>query len=241
MTQKQFLIGIMTCKQLLHKAEEQYQKYFQDISAYPIVYLKFIGDPTIDREYIYDEDNKLLTLKCEDDYLNLPNKVFCFFKAVSKLFPNVTNVVKMDDDVIVNLRNLYNLLVKHKDEAYAGRYVGINHSLSMWLYQRKDLCENMPLLGTVPVFLNSQEYCSGCIYILHRDSIKLLLKYPEYFPPFPKEDYEKYIQTVNTQSMFIGLHVFEDYNVGMIIRGFHRVPIKDIRQELMDAAYWNGI
>ena len=110
----QYIQGIMTCKNNLHKAEDQYNKYLKKISLYPIIYIKFIGDPKLQDEYVYDELNHLLTLKCEDDYINLPNKVFCFFKAICELFPNFTNVVKIDDYVVINLSILYEMMLDNK-------------------------------------------------------------------------------------------------------------------------------
>lgn len=242
MTKLQYVLGIMTCKKLLHKAEEQYQTYLQDLPKYEdIIYVKFIGDPTISQEYIYDNVCNILTLRCEDDYLNLPNKVYCFFKAIAQLFPDHTNVIKMDDDVVINLPKLYELMLQCKDVPYAGRYVAIDPSLSTWLYQKRDVVALYPELGKIPVALNMQQYCAGCIYFLNRDSANTIVKYPQHFIEFPKNNYMEYVKEHNGVKIFVGLPVFEDYNVGMVLSKLNNVPIKEIRNELISAAYWEGI
>jgi hypothetical protein len=237
-----YLIGIMTCSKYLHKAEEQYKKYFTNIHDYEnIVYVKFIGDPTIEGDYIYQKENNLLILKCKDDYLNLPNKVYCFYKTICALFPDITNVVKMDDDVIVDLPKLYSLITLCKDIPYAGRYVCVGSTLSTWLYQKTDVCSEYPELGLIPVYMYPQEYCAGCIYLLTKTSIDIIVKYPELFPPFPN-NYSEYIKHLNGETKaFINLHVFEDYNVGMVLTKLNNVPITQIREELRVAATWDGI
>jgi hypothetical protein len=240
MQNTRYVLGVMTCKKYLHKADEQFNKYLQDIHKYPIVYIKFIGDPTIDTEYIYDKDNNLLTLKCEDDYLNLPNKVYSFLKTIIKLFPDVTNIVKMDEDVIVDLPKLFDLMERCKDRQYAGRYIGINSTTSGWLSQKKDVCTEFPELATTPVYLHAMQYCSGCIYFLNRSSVDIIINSPEYFPPFPKDTYQNYIKIINGSKTFVDLHVFEDYNVGRVLLQ-NNVPITQIRPELMSTAFWDGI
>lgn len=231
----------MTCKKLLYKAEEQYQKYLQSLPQYSdIIYVKFIGDPTIETEYMYDKNNNLLILKCKDDYLNLPHKVYCFFKAIRQLFPGVTNVIKMDDDVKVDLPNLHNLMVRYKDVPYAGRYVCIGPLLSTWLHQKTEVCLEFCELGTIPVYLHRQQYCAGCIYFLNINSIDIIINYPQYFAPFP-DDYINYLNDVNDTKFFLDLNVFEDYNVGMVLTKLNDVSIQDIRHDLITAAYWEGI
>lgn len=214
----------MTCKKLLHKAEEQYDKYLKNITEYKdVTYIKFIGDPTIDKEYIYDQNSQLL--KCEDDYLNLPNKVYCFYKAILELFPDVTNVIKMDDDVIINLPNLYDLMKQCKDIPYAGRYVYVGPTLSTWLYQKKDVCSNFPELSKIPVYMLEQAYCAGCIYLLNKNSVETIVKYPVLFPKFPKDHYKEYIKILNGHiQAFVYLNVFEDYNVGKVLTKLNNIP-----------------
>lgn len=241
-TKPQYVIGIMTCQKLLHKAEDQYQKYLQNLPKYTgINYVKFVGDPTISEEYKYDDKNNLLTLRCEDDYLNLPNKVFCFFKAIGELFPDYTNVIKMDDDVVVNFPKLYELMLLCQDVPYAGRYVYRSETLSPWLLCKSEVVSLYHELGKFPVHLHTQQYCAGCIYFLSRESADTVVKYPQHFIPFPKDNYMDYLKEFNGMKMFFNLPVFEDYNVGMVLTRLNNIAIKEIRDELITAAYWDGI
>lgn len=111
MSKNKYVLGVMTCQKLMHYAQDQYNKYLEDIPKYSnIIYVKFIGDPNIDTEYIYHRESNLLVLKCEDDYINLPHKVFLFLKTVRKLFPEALGVIKADDDVEINLSKLIELI-----------------------------------------------------------------------------------------------------------------------------------
>jgi hypothetical protein len=234
-----YILGILTCKKNLLKAEEQYSKYLQDLPNYhDIIYVKFIGDPELNSDYIYDQTNNLLTLKCEDDYVNLPYKMHCFFKAIREIYPDLTNVFKTDDDIELNLENLYSLMTSYKDAKYAGHHTfcGIE---STWMYSKTDTIAKYPELGFIPIYTEPQHYCGGGGYILNRSSVDMLANSSEYIKPFPKDTYKDHIKLVNGKSMFVGLYVFEDYSTGMILQKYNNVPITSIPlHELRKAASW---
>lgn len=241
----QYILGVMTCKNNLHKAEDQYKKYLQKISLYPIIYIKFIGDPTLQDEYKYDEINNLLTLKCEDDYVNLPHKVYCFFKAVCELFPNFTNLVKIDDDVVINLPILYEMMLDNKYVPYAGKKV--KSEVLSWLLQIKpDVCAKYAEFAYTPVYLNDTEYCAGCTYFLNKDSILKILQHSIFFEPF-KNNYVDYItreyQVGENKNFgfFLKLYPFEDHSVGLVLNTIHRIDIKDIEEDLKVGASWENM
>jgi hypothetical protein len=241
----QYILGIMTCKNNLHKAEDQYNKYLKKISLYPIIYIKFIGDPTLQDEYVYDEINHLLTLKCEDDYVNLPNKVYCFFKAIRELFPNFTNLVKIDDDVVINLPILYEMMLENKYVPYAGNKVK-SEVLSWFFTKKPDVCAKYPEFAYTPFYLNDTEYCAGCAYFLNKDSVLKILKHPEFFEPF-KNNYMDYVTReyqvgeLKNFGFFLKLYPFEDHSVGLVLNTIYKITIKDIIEDLKLGAYWDNM
>lgn len=239
MQEKKYLMGIMTCKALLHKADEQYEKYLQNIVNYPIIYLKFIGDPNIETEYIYDKEQNLLTLKCEDDYLNLPHKVYCFLQAITQIFPNVTNVIKIDDDITIDLHRLYELIVKYEHMSYVGKYFKCDECISYYLSNKNEVYSLNPDFMQIPVYLEANSYCSGGTYFLNKESINIILDHPEFFPIIKGENTYKHLilKLPHNKQYFVNLFVFEDYNVGFIL-GKHNVLGLNIENELAEAVKW---
>ena len=132
-----FVIGVVTCKMNYHLAKQQYIKCFDNIDKYPITYLKIIGDENLDTQWLYNENENLLIIKCDDGYMNLPNKVFQFIKISKKIFRPFIGIFKTDDDIEINLNNLYNMLMKYKDIEYFGNYAGCESSKSNYLMTKK--------------------------------------------------------------------------------------------------------
>ncbi len=234
-----YILGVLTCKKNLKNAEDQYNKYLQDLPKFQdIIYVKFIGDPEIDNEYIYDKENSLLTLKCEDDYVNLPHKMFCFHKAIRELYPNLTNVFKTDDDIVLNLPNLYSLMNEYKDTDYAGHHA-LCGTESKWMYGKTDTIAKYPELGTIPICTESTHYCGGGGYFLSKKSVDIIANSPEHLKPFPKDTYKDHVKMVEGKSMFVGLNVFEDYATGLVLHGYNNISVTSIPfHELNKAALW---
>lgn len=233
-----FVLGILTCKQNLSKANEQYEKYLYDIDKYPIIYIKFYGDPNIEKDWIYDEKTNTLVIKCEDDYVNLPHKVYLFLKIARTLFPDVLGVFKTDDDIVIYLQNLYDLLEKNQDIPYYGRYVSFkSEQLSSYLADKKHVINNYAEFQRFPVYLEKGSYCSGGGYYLRNDAIDIILKNNERFHAFPKETYMNYLID---NRYFRHLNVFEDKSIGetLCVNGFYPM---DQRSELTKAIHWDGI
>jgi hypothetical protein len=209
-----FVIGVVTCKMNYHLAEQQFIKYFNNIDKYPITYLKIIGDENLDTQWLYNENENLLIIKCDDGYLNLPNKVFQFIKISKKIFRHFVGIFKTDDDIEINLNNLYNMLMKYKDIDYFGNYAGSQRCKSNYLMTKKNIIEQYPLFGKYLVETDFGHYCSGGGYYLNQKAIKVILDNESYFPEFSKNDYKKYLYN---NEYFKGLNVFEDKSIGVIL------------------------
>ena len=82
----------------------------------PLPYVIILGDENLDTEYTYDQINKILTVKCGDNYHSLVHKVKAGISCIMKEF-NPDYIIKCDDDVIVNndkIQEYADLMVENK-------------------------------------------------------------------------------------------------------------------------------
>lgn len=111
---KRILFAVICCKKRIDKITH-IQKNMQSagINEYVIV----LGDDSIPISY-FDDNAKILYLKCHDAYENLPEKCICLFDYVynDSRFKTFSYLYKLDDDCTfvkkVNLNDLYNRLSK---------------------------------------------------------------------------------------------------------------------------------
>lgn len=233
-----FILGILTCKNNLSKAHHQYNKYLQSIDNFPIICIRFYGDPNLETPWLYNEEDKTLVIKCEDDYLNLPNKVYLFLKITSFLFPHNVGVFKTDEDIdIHNIDNLYKILEANKDIPYYGKFVAMHAAMSGYLYGKEYVVKKYPEFKNYPVYLEEGTYCAGGGYFLNSQAIDIILKSEEYFKPFPKQTYMDYLVD---NTYFKHLCVFEDKNIGVALYRNGIYP-EHKREELVSAINWDGI
>ena len=108
------------------------------------------GDINLQSDYSYKSESHECILRCPDTYVGLPHKIKAGLKFVYKQF-NPSFVVKIDDDVLVNVPKLLEYTQSTQDD-YAGN-VTYNYS---------------PREGL------STLYCTGPIYYLSSTALKCL-------------------------------------------------------------------
>jgi hypothetical protein len=74
MIEQDFIMLIMNCKKYIKKAAFQKLTWLPKVPGY-LRYYHVIGDPDLEMEYKFDDDNQILWVKTGDDYNSLPNKV----------------------------------------------------------------------------------------------------------------------------------------------------------------------
>jgi len=211
MIEQHYIMLIMNCKKYVKKAEVQKKTWLRKIPSY-LTFYHVIGDPNLDTKYKFDNENKILWIKVEDDYNSLPKKVIRAYEAVFETF-DFKYLYKTDDDQILvnekfldvvkgltsinNNNNNNNNSNNMKKIHYGGYIVDVkqNH-LSQYHKIHPELPENLPIFKT--------KYCNGRFYFLSRQAIEdLLTKKPlienEYF-----EDYA------------IGFNLDQYYKLNMI-------------------------
>jgi hypothetical protein len=166
-------------------------------------YLQFyhvIGEPNLDTDYRFDNENKILWIKVEDDYNSLPKKVIRAYKAVNETF-NYKFIFKTDDDQILVNPNFFNVLKnlinnENIQYHYGGYIVDVkqNH-LSQYHKIHPELPPNLPVLKT--------KYCNGRFYFLSRPAIENLIS-----------------KAANIEKEY-----FEDYAIGFNLDPFFKTNI----------------
>jgi hypothetical protein len=166
------LVTVMSCKKHSHLWDEL-KKRTKDL-------IIFTG--SYDNTTYYDKNNKMLYLKCNDNYEGLPEKMILMIEQILSLpeFKHITHILKIDDhDTFFtdeNIKNLYNLTELHLYN-YIGQkkeyrppntlsdyHFGKISKKSHWNKKQGDVSDVTWLDG-------------GCSYILSRKAMKIVNKF----------------------------------------------------------------
>jgi hypothetical protein len=194
MIQQDYIMLIMNCKKYMKKAKFQKMTWLPRIPNF-IKYYHVIGDPELEIDYTFDNDNNILWVKVEDDYNSLPKKVIRAYKAVNDTF-EFKYLFKTDDDQILVNEKFFNVIVGITNSVtkihYGGYIVDVkqNH-LSQYHKIHTELPSNLPILKT--------KYCSGRFYFLSNQAIVNLISKTHLIE---KEYFEDYAIGYNLDSIY---------------------------------------
>jgi hypothetical protein len=185
MENQDFILLIMNCKKYENKAVYQRQTWLPLISPC-IKFYHVIGDETLDVEYKFDEDNRILTVKTADDYVSLPKKVISAYQAIIETL-KFKYLFKTDDDQTLTNPKFLDVLInivttKEPKPHYGGHIINLKQPyLSQYNRIHPELPKNIPLKAT--------KYCSGRFYFLSNEAIQDLISKREYIEQEYFEDY----------------------------------------------------
>jgi len=196
MIQQEFIMLIMNCKKYMKKAEIQKMTWLPKIPDY-LSFFHVVGDPDLNTKYKFDNENKILWVKVEDDYNSLPKKVIRAYEAVYETF-DFKYLYKTDDDqILVNEKFLdvvKGITSNNKKIHYGGYIVDVKHNyLSQYHKIHPELPEYLPILQT--------KYCSGRFYFLSKQAIANLV----------------------TKKQFIEKEFLEDYAIGFNLDQYYKL------------------
>ena len=203
MEEQPFIMLIMNCKKYEKKALFQKKTWLPLVPHY-IKYYHVIGDETINDEYLFDNDNKILWVKTGDDYNSLPKKVYASYKAVFETFKFMYLFKTDDDQILVNPKffDIITTLIKIKEPTphYGGYVVDVKYPyFSEYNKIHPELPSQLLVLPT--------KYCSGRFYFLSNEAIVDLLEKKQ---NIIKEYFEDYAIGYNLDDKFkIGLLHFK--------------------------------
>jgi hypothetical protein len=182
----EYILFIMNCKKYREKAKLQKETWLNTLPPF-LSYYHVIGDETLSEDFIFNHEEKLLTVKTMDDYNSLPKKVIAAFESGYKTFPNLKYLFKSDDDQMLQNPQFFNIIInlihsKKPKTHYGGFIVNIETPyLSKYCLIHPELPEDMILKRT--------KYCSGRFYFLSQPAISYLISKREQIGNEYLEDY----------------------------------------------------
>lgn len=204
MIDQEYIMLIMNCKKYIKKANIQKMSWLPKIPSY-LSFYHVIGDPHLDKAYKFDNENRILLIKVEDDYNSLPKKVIRAYQAIYETF-DFKYLYKTDDDQILVNDNFFdvikgitsNTIIHYGIKRHYGGYiidVKQNH-LSQYHKIHPELPENLPIFKT--------KYCTGRFYFLSKEAIANVISKKQFIE---KEFFEDYA---------IGFYLDEQYKLLML-------------------------
>ena len=184
MIEQEYIMLIMNCKKYLKKAKFQKMTWLPKIPSY-LQYYHVIGEPDLDTRYKFDNENRILWIKVEDDYNSLPKKVIRAYEAVYETF-DFKYLYKTDDDqILVNEKFLdvvRGITSNSRKIHYGGYIVDVKQNyLSQYHKIHPELPEYLPILQT--------KYCSGRFYFLSKQALANVISKKEFIEKEYLEDY----------------------------------------------------
>jgi hypothetical protein len=181
------MLLIVSCVKNSHRVEFIKNNWLTSVN---IPYVIVIGNKLLDK-YSYNDETKLLEVQCEDNYDELPHKIFYAICAIKELF-NPNYIVKIDDDIIINISYFNKLLEKlyHDSIDYAGLVVTKpNGEMSYWALDKYIKPHNK-----IPIYIPPVSYCGGPLYYLSKKSVEFI------------------VNTMDPETI-----KFEDVNIGIVL------------------------
>lgn len=208
MIDQDFIMLIMSCKKYEKKVKFQKKTWLPNIPSF-LRFYHVIGEPELETNYTFDEENRVLWVKVADDYNSLPNKVISSYQAVYETF-NFKYLFKTDDDQIlvkpqffVTLQKLITKMVPPPH--YGGYIVDVKQPhISKYYMYHPELPKNLLIQAT--------KYCSGRFYFLSKLAVTNLISkreiiIREYLEDYAigyylDEIYKKNILNISTNTFF---------------------------------------
>lgn len=169
---------------------------------YPnIFFYRTVGKPNED-DIIIDNDYPTLHLDCEDNYENLPAKVFLGIKNIYNLHPDLDYLVKVDDDIEINLDTLLRNIKENPNIDYGGFVIHAPYGRNETHHYGK--CRDNKYNNT-PIQLPPFTISIGGLYILSSKSVKII---NEADVPYDKVVYEDvYVGVLLEQNNIRPIHI----------------------------------
>jgi hypothetical protein len=172
MIKQEYILLIMNCEKYRDKAEKQNQDWLKNIPSF-LKYFHVIGGSKEER---LDEENNILYLNVDDDYISLPKKVIAAYNAINTRY-DYSYIFKTDDDQMLKKPTFFDVLksiLERKNEKgiihYGGFIIDVKQPyLSKYHLIHPELPEYLPVYQT--------KYCNGRFYFLSKESIEYLISF----------------------------------------------------------------
>ena len=191
--EQDFILLIINCVKYRSKALKQKMSWLNTLTSTNLVYYHTIGDPTLETEYVFDNIEKVLYVRCDDDYNSLPKKVIKAYQAISQVY-NFKYIFKTDDDQNLIQNKFFETIIKvltskEKDKKvhYGGYIVDVKVP---YISKYNTIHPELPQ----ELLINTGKYCNGRFYLLSKEAVNSL--------------------TTNEKMELISKEYLEDYAIG---------------------------
>jgi len=174
-TSTEYVLLILNCKKYINKAINQKNTWLKDYNFIQIPYFHVIGDVTLDKDYVFDLNDRILYVKTWDDYVSLPKKTIAAYDAVLKKFHSLKYIFKTDDDQdLKDPFEFFSTMIRTLEEKkpkvhYGGHVVDVK---TPYLSSYGKIHPELP----DPLIIYPTQYCSGRFYTLSIEAAKDLVK-----------------------------------------------------------------
>ena len=190
-----YLLLIMNCVKYRKKALIQKSDWLQRIPSY-LKYYHVIGKEKMEKDFLIDEDERIIWVKAKDDYNSLPSKVIAAFSAIQQTH-TFKYIFKSDDSVLLQNDKFFDTIIgvitrMTPKVHYGGKIVNVEIPyMSKYYLLHPELPKDM--------IIQSTKYCTGSLYFLSSEAVTNLLSKRE---SVCKEYLEDYAVGLNLHPFF---------------------------------------
>ena len=190
-----YLLLIMNCVKYRKKALIQKSDWLQRIPSY-LKYYHVIGNENMDKDFLIDEEERVIWVKAKDDYNSLPSKVISAFSAIQQTH-TFKYIFKSDDSVLLQNDKFFDTIIGVITRMvpkvhYGGKIVNVEIPyMSKYYLLHPELPKDM--------IIQSTKYCTGSLYFLSSEAVTNLLSKRE---GVCKEYLEDYAVGLNLHPFF---------------------------------------
>ena len=190
-----YLLLIMNCVKYRKKALIQKSDWLQRIPSY-LKYYHVIGNEKMEKDFLIDEDERIIWVKAKDDYNSLPSKVIAAFSAIQQTH-TFKYIFKSDDSVLLQNDKFFDTIIgvitrMTPKVHYGGKIVNVEIPyMSKYYLLHPELPKDM--------IIQSTKYCTGSLYFLSSEAVTNLLSKRE---SVCKEYLEDYAVGLNLHPFF---------------------------------------
>ena len=166
-----YLLLIMNCVKYRKKALVQKSDWLQRIPSY-LKYYHVIGNEKMEKDFLIDEEERIIWVKAKDDYNSLPSKVIAAFSAIQQTH-TFKYIFKSDDSVLLQNDKFFDTIIGVITRMvpkvhYGGKIVNVEIPyMSKYYLLHPELPKDM--------IIQSTKSCTGSLYFLSSEAVSNLI------------------------------------------------------------------
>ncbi len=171
MIKQDYILLIMNCERYRKKALLQKSTWLVHLPE-DLIYYQCIGNPDLETDFLFNDCERILYVKTQDDYNSLPHKVITAFQAIASKY-EYKYILKTDDDQMLENPKFFDMVMglttrMEPKVHYGGMIVDVKRAHTSQYFRIHPELPND--ISIAPI-----KYCNGRFYLLSNDAIINLL------------------------------------------------------------------